>query len=134
MLNRAIASLILIAAACAAAAVAVLAGAFALYALIEPLAGAVGAAGAVALGASMSVGACALLVAHRAGKRARKAEVAQRAMMNQLQILAGGIAQKHPVAAMLAAVVGGVLAARSPRVVDEFLAVAAHLGKSTSSP
>lgn len=132
MLNRAVASLTTIAAVCAAAAVAVLAGAFALYAVIEPLAGAAGAAGAVALGASMSVGACALFVAHRAGKRARRTEFAQREMMKQLEILAGGIAQKHPVTAILACAAGGLLAARAPRLADELLAVAAYLAKSTS--
>lgn len=129
MLNRAVASLIVATAVCAAAAVAVLAGSFALFVLIEPSAGTACAAGAVALGASLMVGFYAFLVAHRA----RKAEAAQRALANQLQALAGGFAHKHPIAAIFAALAGGVLEAHGPRLMHELMNIAAHFGKRPSS-
>lgn len=133
MLSHAVASLLVVAAACAAAAVAVLAGAFALYALLEPLLGTAGAAGAVALGASFSAGVCAFYLAQRSGESARKAEASQRALADQLQLLVGSVAQRHPVAAVLAAAVGGILAAHRPQLIGDLITAAARFGQRGSS-
>lgn len=134
MLDRAAVSLIGVAAACACAAIAVLAGAFALYAVLEPSFGTAGAAAAVALGASLSVGAFAFLHAQRAGARMRNAEAAKTELMHDLQALAGAVAEKHPIAAILASLVGGVIAAGSPRLVNDLATVAAQLWKRPPSP
>lgn len=133
MFDRTVGSMVAGAAACTAAVVAVVAAGFALYAFLEPMAGAAGAAAAVALVASASAGAYALYVGVRAHARARASEAAQTELLAQLQGGVGDIAQRHPAIMIAVAVVGGVLATRHPRLAQDLLAVAAQFGSRSTS-
>lgn len=130
MFDRAAAAMIAVVVACSAAALAVFAGGFALYALVEPTAGAAGAAGLVALAAALLVGGYAFIAAERAKSKAREAETAQAQLMDELPMGLGDFARDRPLAALAVTVLGGALAARHPRLTRDLLAIVARFGRS----
>jgi hypothetical protein len=126
MFDRAAASLIATTTACAAAALAVFAAGFALYALVQPALGAAGAAAAVATASAALVGIYALIAHFRAKEKEREAELAQAQLLNSLPLGLGGVAREHPMVALAVTLLGGVVAARHPRLSRDLLAIVAR--------
>jgi hypothetical protein len=129
MFDRAMASVIATAAACAAAVMAVFATGFALYAVIEPNLGPAWAAAIVALVATLCVVTFALLAAYRARKRAREAQVAQAELLHELPMGLGDIARDRPLVTLAITALGGVLAARHPTLVRDVIGIVARFGR-----
>ncbi len=131
-MDRALATLIATAAACAAAVMAVFALGFALYAWAEPSVGPAGAAAVVALVAAISVGAFAASVIYRAREREReqailKARLAEEAAANPAGF--SDIARDRPIVTIAVTALGGFLAARHPTIARELIALVAGFGR-----
>lgn len=129
MFQRATGSVIAVAAAGAAAVLVVFATGFAIYALIEPLIGAAGAAASVAAIAAAGVGVYALVAGQRVKAREREAEDARAALLEALPLGLGEIARERPIATLAASVLGGVVAARHPRVIRDVITILARLSE-----
>jgi hypothetical protein len=122
MFDKALNSLIGITIVCASAALAVFAAGFALYALALPQLGAPGAAAAVAALAALVVAMAGVLQLQRNKTKEREAALAQSELSSVLPEPLRGLMQRHPLAAIAATVVGGLIAARNPRIVRELVA------------
>jgi protein-S-isoprenylcysteine O-methyltransferase Ste14 len=131
MFDRAMASVIATAAACAAAVMAVFACGFALYALVEPQLGPAGAAAVVALVAALAVAVFALVAAQRARARERESQVAQAQLMEELPLGLGDIARDRPLVTLGVTALGGILAARHPTLVRDLIHIVARFGGRT---
>lgn len=121
MLDRALTSMVVVAAACAAAALAVFAAGFAVYALLEAQLGPAGAWAAVAAIAASGVGLAALIVARRAKQQEDESEQARAMLLNSLPGGLGDIARNHPLVVLAVSVAGGALAARHPKLMRDAL-------------
>lgn len=123
-MDRALATVIGAAAACAAAAMAVFALGFALYAWVEPSVGAPGAAAIVALVAAIAAAVYALVVLHRVRRREREeAEARARAAEEAAAPGFGDMARERPIVTFAVTALGGFLAARHPAIARELLAL-----------
>lgn len=129
MFDRAMASVIATAAACAAAVMAVFATGFALYAVIEPNLGPAWAAAIVALVATLCVVVFALVAAYRSRRRAREAAIAQAELLDELPIGLGDIARDRPLVTLGVTALAGLLAARHPTLVRDLIAIVARFGR-----
>jgi hypothetical protein len=101
----------------AAAAVLVFALAFGLYALLEPLLGRAGAAGAVALSCALFMGFSGLLLALSGRRKPPPAPEAPDGFLAR----ALGFVKNKPVLAATAAIGAGVMAARNPKYLGAVL-------------
>lgn len=126
-IDRALAAAITTAAAAAAAVLAVFAAGFALYALLEPIIGPAGAAGAVAFTAALCLGVFALITQQRARQREREAALARAEMeahmAEQLPFNFGAIARDRPLVMLALTAVSGLVAARNPALVRDLSAL-----------
>ncbi|MES1156818.1 MAG: hypothetical protein ABUL73_03465 [Alphaproteobacteria bacterium] len=123
MFDRAYASLIATAAACAAVGVAVVATGFALYALALPWAGAAGAAAIVAGVAAIAVIIYAVFAHERAKAKERAAQEAQAALMESVPTMLGDLTRDHPFLTVGLSLLGGVLATRHPQITRDLLSI-----------
>lgn len=121
MFDRALSSLVGLTVVCAAAALAVFAAGFAIYAVALPHVGAAGAAAIVAAVAAAGVGAGGLIQMHRARAKEAEAAAAQADLAGAIPEPLRGFMQRHPIAAIAATVVGGLVAARNPRMIRELI-------------
>jgi hypothetical protein len=128
MLDKALATVIATAAACAAAVMAVFAGGFAIYSLVLPSAGPAGAAGIVALIASLAVGGFAVFVMLRSRRRERDAAIAQAQVVDELPLGLGEIARERPIVTLAITALGGILATRHPTLARDLIAIVARFG------
>lgn len=128
MLDRAMATVIATAAACAAAVMAVFALGFALYALIVPSLGAAGASAVVALVAALGVALFALIAVMRARARDREAAAVQAEVMDELPALsfAADFARERPLVTLAVSALGGILAARHPHLARDVIGLVAR--------
>lgn len=126
MFDKALGQLLGVTVLCAAAALAVFAAGFALYALVLPLLGAAGAAATVAGSAAALVAITGLVLRWRASareeERTRQQAVAHNELLAVIPEPIRGLMSKHPIAAVAVSIVGGVLAARNPRIIREVIA------------
>lgn len=129
MFDRAMAAVVVTAAASAAVVMAVFALGFSLYALIEPTIGAAGAAAIVALVAALAVSVFALVNMLRARQRERETAVAQAQLMEELPANFGGLAREHPLLTLAVSAVAGVIAARNPGLLRDLVAIVARFGR-----
>jgi protein-S-isoprenylcysteine O-methyltransferase Ste14 len=129
MFDRAMAAVVVTAAASAAVVMAVFALGFSLYALIEPTIGAAGAAAIVALVAALAVSVFALINMLRARQRERETAVAQAQLMEELPVNLGDIAREHPLLTLAVSAVAGVIAARNPTLLRDVVAIVARFGR-----
>ncbi|MFT3726196.1 MAG: hypothetical protein QM759_00010 [Terricaulis sp.] len=109
---------------------AVFAAGFALYALVAPLVGPPAAAAIVALVAALIVALFALFTAMQARKREREHAAAQAQMMSNLPAELGEIIKDRPMVSLAVTLVGGILAARHPRMARDLLSLAARFTRS----
>lgn len=125
MFDKALSSLLGATLLCAAAALAVFAAGFALYALLLAPLGAAGAAASVAAAAAAAVGIGGLIYRFRAAQReverVRMQAAAQTEFASLIPEPVRELMRRHPLAAVAVSVVGGVLAARNPRIVREVI-------------
>ena len=128
MFERATDDIIALATAAAAAVVAVVAASFAIYAAFVPLVGTAWSAAIVAGIATAIVGVFALLANLRARAKERAALEAQAHMANTLPHNIAGLARDHPIAALIASLVGGALAARHPKLARDLVSLVAKVG------
>lgn len=133
MFDKAMVALIITAAACAFAAMAVFAGGFALYALVLPSAGPAGAAGLVALVATLilSLAAVAIVLRSRAKEREREREaaIAQAQIVDQMPSGLGEFARDRPIVTLAVTALGGILASRHPKLARDLLSIVARFGR-----
>ena len=122
MFDKALASLLTATLVCAALALAVFAAGFALYAVALPL-GPAAAAAIVALTAAGVVGLIALLHSLRSRQDAQEAVIARAELAHALPGDVTELMRKHPLAAIAASLVGGVVAARNPRLIREVITI-----------
>lgn len=121
MFDKALSSLIGITIICAAAALAVFAGGFALYAVVLPVVGPAGAAAVVAGVAALVVMLAGVIRVMRAHEREREALLARQELAHGLPEPIRGLMQDHPLTAVAVTVLGGVVAARNPRIIREVI-------------
>lgn len=129
MFDRAMAAIVVTAAASAAVVMAVFALGFSLYALIEPSIGPAGAAAIVALVAALVVAIFALVNMLRARQRERETAVAQAQLMDELPVNFGDLAREHPLLTLAVSAVAGVIAARNPTLLRDVVAIVARFGR-----
>lgn len=122
MFDKALSSLLTATLVCAALALAVFAAGFALYAVALPL-GPAAAAAIVALTAAATVGIIALLHSLRTRKDAQEAAVARVELATALPGDVTELMRKHPLAAIGVSLLGGVVAARNPRLIREAITI-----------
>lgn len=121
MFDRALGSLISITIVCAAAALAVFAGGFAVYALAAPYVGAAGAAAIVAGIAALVVAIFAVVRLISGKAKEDEAKAAQAELSSAMPEPFRGLMKKHPAVAIAATIVGGLVAARNPRIIRELV-------------
>lgn len=123
MMRSALSHAIMLGAASAAAALTVFATGFALYALLEPLLGAPGAATIVALAGALIVAIIALvmLLQIRADERRAAEERARRA--SEAPSGLAGFAQDHPLLSMGVSALGGLLSSRYPGLAQQLMSL-----------
>jgi len=121
MFDKALNSLIGLTIICASAALAVFAAGFALYALALPELGPPGAAAAVAGVAAIVVAVAGLLHMRRNKDKEREAALAQSELSSAFPEPIRGLMQRHPLAAIAVTVLGGLVAARNPRIIRELV-------------
>jgi hypothetical protein len=121
MFDRAFGPLISITIVCAAAALAVFAGGFAVYAFALPYVGAAGAAAIVVGFASLAVAGVGIVRIVRRKAKEEEAKAAQAELSSVIPEPFRGLMKKHPAAAIAATIVGGVVAARNPRIIRELV-------------
>lgn len=126
MFENAFSRVVAVAAASAAAVMAVFAAGFALYALVVPVVGPPGAAAIVALVAALAVALFALFAALRAKKQEREHAEAQAQMLSNLPAELGDIVRDRPIASLAVTLIGGIIAARHPRLARDLIALAAR--------
>lgn len=126
MFENAFSRVVAVAAASAAAVMAVFAAGFALYALVVPLVGPPAAAAIVALVAALMVALFALFTAMRARKLERERAEAQTHLVNNLPAELGDLVRDRPIAAMAVTLIGGIVAARHPRLTRDLISLAAR--------
>ncbi len=121
MFDKALNSLLGATIICASAALAIFAAGFALYALVLPYVGPAGGAAIVAASASVLIGAAGLLHRMRAKQREAERAAAQVELTSAIPEPLRGLMQKHPIGAIAVTIVGGILAARNPRIIREVI-------------
>ncbi|MET0181325.1 MAG: hypothetical protein ABW199_00410 [Caulobacterales bacterium] len=121
MLEKALNSLVGLTIVCASAALAVFAGGFAVYAIVAPQLGPAGAAAVVAAVAASIVGITGVIRLVRAQQRERESVLARHELAAGLPEPLRGVMQDHPLAAIAVTVLGGVVAARNPRIIREVI-------------
>lgn len=122
MFDKALSSLLTAAILCASAALAIFAAGFALYALVLPQLGAAGAAALVAGAAAVLVGLVGLMQLWRTKARDRERAAAQAEFSSAIPEPLRDFMRRHPLGAIAVTLVGGIVAARNPRVVRELVA------------
>ncbi len=127
MFDRAAANIIATATACAGAAMAVFALGFAVYALAEPHFGPPGSAALVAAIGALLVALYALYAHMRAKAKEREAELAQAQLAESLPLGLGHLTRDHPLAALAVSAIGGLIAARHPRLSRDLISIVARL-------
>lgn len=133
MLDRAMVTLIATAIACAIATMAVFAAGFALYSLVLPTAGPAGAAGLVALVAALilALAIVGIMLRSRAKEREREREaaIAQAQIMDEMPFGLGDFARDRPMVTLAVTALGGILAARNPKLSRDLLSIVASFGR-----
>ena len=133
MFDRAVSSVIAVAAACAAVATAVVAAGFALYALLEHALGPAGAAATVAAVAALCVALYALVAHHRAKEVERKAKDAHAELLGAIPHALGDLTRDHPIAALAVSLVGGALVVRHPQLSRDLVSILAAVSSHRRS-
>lgn len=121
MFDKALNSLIGLTIICASAALAVFAAGFALYALALPQLGPPGAAAAVSGLAAVIVAIAGFARMRRNKDKEREAALAQSELSSAFPEPIRGLMQRHPLAAIAVTVLGGLVAARNPRIIRELV-------------
>lgn len=121
MFDKALNSLISVTIVCASAALAVFAAGFALYALALPQLGPAGAAAVVAALAALLVAIVGAVRLLRSKDKEREAALAQSELTSAFPEPIRGLMQRHPLAAIAVTVLGGLVAARNPRIIRELV-------------
>ncbi|MFO1016372.1 MAG: hypothetical protein U1E03_02170 [Hyphomonadaceae bacterium] len=129
MFDRAMATVVATAAACAAVVMAVFAFGFAIYAVLVPYTGEPGAAAIVALVAALVVAIFALIATLRARKRERETQVAQAELLDELPLGLGDIARDRPLMTLGITAAAGLLAARHPTLVRDMIHIVARFSR-----
>ena len=129
MFDRAMATVVATAAACAAVVMAVFAIGFSIYAVLVPYTGEPGAAAIVALIAALAVAIFALFATLRARKRERETQVAQAELLDELPLGLGDIARDRPLMTLGITAAAGLLAARHPTLVRDMIHIVARFSR-----